>query len=167
MTRDFSGPAAAAGLFTVAEFPHAIMQRDKVSMFYDAASTSNLPSLYISCSATNLKGSCFMTLQATPTAPACTFPKNVLGRVPLMQCFESGSRTPTALVVPMQRWLIATKELAVAAYLMCSTPGCSRLCAVAGTQPACFCSRGRSAAYVSCCRQSLQRLWSVKERSEG
>ena len=51
--------------------PNALMQRNGVPMFYDTASSSNLPSLYI-CSA-----------------------KNVLGRVPLLPCFVDGNSTPT------------------------------------------------------------------------
>jgi hypothetical protein len=40
-------------------------------MFYDSASSTNLPSLYL-CRA-----------------------ENVLGRVPMMQCFVAGNSTPT------------------------------------------------------------------------
>ena len=51
--------------------PNAIMQRNGVPMFYDTASSSDLLTLYI------------------------CWAKNVMGRVPLMQCFVGGNRTPT------------------------------------------------------------------------
>ena len=51
--------------------PNVVTQRNGVPMFYDTASSSNLPSLYI-CLA-----------------------RNVLGRVPLTPCFVQGNRTPT------------------------------------------------------------------------
>ena len=51
--------------------PNAVMQRNGVPMFYDTASSSNLPSLYI------------------------CWAKNVLGRVPLLPCFVDGNKTPT------------------------------------------------------------------------
>ena len=49
----------------------SVMKREGVPMFYDSASSTNLPSLYL-CRA-----------------------ENVLGRVPMMQCFVAGYSTPT------------------------------------------------------------------------
>ena len=49
----------------------SIMKREGVPMFYDSASSTNLPSLYL-CRA-----------------------ENVLGRVPMMPCFVAGNSTPT------------------------------------------------------------------------
>ena len=49
----------------------SVMKREGVPMFYDSASSTNLPSLYL-CRA-----------------------ENVLGRVPMMPCFVAGNRTPT------------------------------------------------------------------------
>ena len=51
--------------------PNVVTQRNGVPMFYDTASSSNLPSQYI-CLA-----------------------RNVLGRVPLTPCFVRGNRIPT------------------------------------------------------------------------
>jgi hypothetical protein len=51
--------------------PGSVMQREGVPMFYDSASSSALPSLYI-----------------------CPV-KNVLGRVPLIPCFMEGNTHPT------------------------------------------------------------------------
>ena len=51
--------------------PGSVMQREGVPMFYDSASSSALPSLYI-----------------------CPV-KNVLGRVPLIPCFVEGNTRPT------------------------------------------------------------------------
>jgi hypothetical protein len=51
--------------------PNSVMQRNGVPMFFDSASSTNLPSLYI-CRA-----------------------ENVLGRVPLMPCYISGNTHPT------------------------------------------------------------------------
>jgi hypothetical protein len=51
--------------------PDSVMQREGVPMFYDSASSSALPSLYI-----------------------CPV-KNVLGRVPLIPCFVEGNKHPT------------------------------------------------------------------------
>ena len=76
--------------------PNAVcttMQRNRVPMFYDTASSSNLPSLYI-CLA-----------------------RNVLGRVPLTSSFVQGNRTltcPTALVPARdsEQWLAAGMGLA-------------------------------------------------------
>ena len=49
----------------------SVMKREGVPMFFDSASSTNLPSLYL-CRA-----------------------ENVLGRVPLMPCFVGGNSTPT------------------------------------------------------------------------
>jgi len=51
--------------------PNSVMQQNGVPMFFDTASSSNLPSLYL-CRA-----------------------ENVLGRVPLMPCYVGGNITPT------------------------------------------------------------------------
>ena len=51
--------------------PNSIMQREGVPMFYDSASSSALPCLYI-----------------------CPV-KNVLGRVPMIPCFVAGNTQPT------------------------------------------------------------------------
>ena len=51
--------------------PNSVMQRNGVPMFFDSASSTNLPSLYI-CRA-----------------------ENVLGRVPLMPCYIGGNAHPT------------------------------------------------------------------------
>ena len=51
--------------------PNSVMQRNGVPMFFDSASSTNLPSLYI-CRA-----------------------ENVLGRVPLMPCYIGGNSHPT------------------------------------------------------------------------
>jgi hypothetical protein len=51
--------------------PNSLMQRNGVPMFFDSASSSSLPSLYL-CKT-----------------------DNVLGRVPLMPCYLRGNQTPT------------------------------------------------------------------------
>jgi len=53
--------------------PNSVMQSNGVPMFFDTASSTNLPSLYV-CS-----------LRA----------ENVLGRVPLMPCYIGGNAHPT------------------------------------------------------------------------
>jgi hypothetical protein len=51
----------------------SVMKLEGVPMFYDSASSTNLPSLYL-CRAAS---------------------ENVLGRVPMMPCFVAGNSTPT------------------------------------------------------------------------
>ena len=58
-------------LLWVCLLPNSVMQRKEVPIFFDSASSTNLPSLYIYRA------------------------ENVLGRVPPMPCYISGSTHPT------------------------------------------------------------------------
>ena len=66
-----NSPWCSSALSNISLTPDEAMQRNRVPILYNTASSSNLPSLSL-CLA-----------------------RNVLGRVPLTPCFVQGNRTPT------------------------------------------------------------------------
>ena len=85
----------------------SVMKREGLPMFYDSASSTNLPSLYL-CLA-----------------------ENVLGRVPLMPCFVGGNSTPT---LPHR---FGNSQGAVAKGCTSSTSGCGGMAGASHAMSCC------------------------------
>ena len=124
--------------------PNAIMQRTEVPMFYDTASSSNLPT----CIFAGLR-MCWAGYHSCRASWA-----------------ETGLRPcPIAMVAARGQWLTAAKGQAMATGFMSSTPECG---VMAGGSRAGLLSQSLSSTVrlaLPTLARGQQRLWSVAERS--